>query len=109
MSEKYVIINIGRNINGRPMKERNWTDFQCDVTDAAGDDDTNRLVGMLTGSGWWDGIPEDTASFHVLTSNLPVLRIEMARLAYKWRQEAIAVVVSGPSALIRPWNPQENR
>jgi hypothetical protein len=98
-----LTITIGRNINDVPMGEVDWSFFKLETAAAV---EAYRhlhanpeaiVVEIHNGFGYWDGKPEESWKIALIGDRLmdqdsKALRLELARLAATYKQDAIAFV-----------------
>lgn len=115
-----TMVTIGRNVNGNPMSDAEWSDFKSYVLDSMltqgnriGDgqhqgDDDSWFLSDSNGRGFWDGVPEDNYSVTLLHSSfmLPAnyedLRSDLKRFAKLFWQDAIAFMPHVVADLVTP-------
>lgn len=102
----YIQVNIGRNfehttLGTMPMVSDVWREFQERVvyillqlrehTDMG-----EPSVEMHSGTGVWDGIPEESAKISVFNEggfDLDSIRAELSELKSEYKQESIALII----------------
>ena len=105
-AERYIQVNIGRNVRGEEMTMIKWFDFIDEVKIAIrrSADDRNVRIEEHQGVGVWDGEEEDSAHLSAFgVFDLSELRSELQRIAYYHDQDSIALIVR--SELIRAKSP----
>lgn len=114
MSQAIVTVNIGRNLDDRPMSDQQWATFQ-ELVSVLLAETVGKVSYSLTGDceSHWQGEVEQSASFNVVDAQVsaddaarfrnPVqyLRIGLANLARRYGQEAISLTV-GHVELVAP-------
>lgn len=92
-----VQASIGRNIGSEPLSRSDWVHFINDVSDAIREQ--NEKPEFHFGTGVWEGISEDSAHITVYRANITdeyryAIRQNLARIAFTYGQEAIALTIS---------------
>ena len=94
------ILTVGRNIQGVPMSDERWAEFRSDLSGLVYESAKDIFTYEALGHGLWDGVREDSVTW-VFSPYGEVRRSDIARLAAKYEQDAIALVM-GESELIAP-------
>lgn len=88
------------------LSDAQWTELQARVTSALANT-VNPSCGtqVFRGEGEWDGVKEESALFVALgtvdeVNRFALLRGELLKIAYNFRQDAIALAIHGESSLI---------
>ena len=98
--DAWLQINIGRNVDGAPMSDRDWQEFRIRVISAlvryAGASPNDIMT--TTGTGPWEDGREDCASFGVFARkgfDLELFRDWIGITAARFDQESIALMIGG--------------
>jgi hypothetical protein len=92
-----VYVSIGRNVGCfGPMNTIEWELFRADVATAVSQY-AGPVLSETVGRGEWEGVAEDCAIIVGGSSaRRGALERELSRLAYRFRQEAIALTYGTP-------------
>lgn len=101
----YIQINIGRNVNGKPLTDSAWNEFRADVITApewmawSVDDrfEQGEITVLSRLSGYCEAWNEDSFNYAVNIPDryvsVPYLRSRLAELCGKFHQDCIALKV----------------
>jgi len=98
-----ITVSIGRNIGPhKPMSDVNWEWFRSAVDHALRDRGVTVFFAG-TGTGEYEGVREESATWVGATSIRPnvVLEADLGRIAELWHQDSIAVTY-GETVLVGP-------
>ena len=101
------ILTVGRNVQGVPMSDERWSEFRSDLSDLVNEWADEIYTYEALGHGLWDGVREDSVTWvfsayaEDCSTHFRFRRQDIARLAAKYGQDAIALV-RGESELIAP-------
>ena len=100
----YIQVNIGRNVQDKPMSNREWTYFKWDVYDTLVNLKGIDYLEWHLGKGQYKGIVEESCHISALVQgdiDLDHLRAKLAIIKDTYQQDAIALIVG--SELLWVW------
>lgn len=91
----YTQVNIGRNINSKPMTQEKWEEFQAHVYILMSDCAIEPNLEIHNGYGHWDGMVEESTHISMLSEDivdLDRLRDGLVDLKKEYGQDTIALI-----------------